>query len=100
MSADPQQMQQMLAMYKQLYGPGAQAQQSLAQGAPPGTNRTAGGVNGAAQLIVALMRAQQQKKLMQQIQGQQPQTPTPSQGITPSAPTATGPGGDIGVPTQ
>jgi hypothetical protein len=70
MSADPQQMQQMLAMYKQLYGNpqmGAlnQATQGLSQGAPQGTNRTSGAVNGAAQLIAALMKAQKQKQIQQ-----------------------------------
>lgn len=70
MSADPQQMQQMLAMYKQLYGNPQmnvlnQATQGLSSGAPAGTNRGAGAVNGAAQLIAALMKAQKQKQIQQ-----------------------------------
>ena len=67
MSMTPQQMQQMLAMYKQQFPQGQpapptpQQQQmqginmataGLGSGAPAGANRTAGGVNGAAQLIV------------------------------------------------
>jgi hypothetical protein len=72
MSADPQQMQQMLAMYKQLYGNPQmnalnQATQGLSAGAPAGANRGTGTVNGAAQLIAALMKAQKQKQLAQQL---------------------------------
>lgn len=93
MSADPQQMQQMLAMYKALYPggvPNQQApqlqgfntlQQNLGKGAPMGTNRTAGGVNAASQLMIALLKAQKMKQLQQQVQ-QQPASPTPAQGIT------------------
>lgn len=99
MSMDPQMIQMLLARYKsQFPQQGAQqgqsnplagfdaAQQSLSAGAPPGTNRTAGGVNAAAQLIVAMMRARKQQQLQQQLQqqqNQQPAMPTPSQGITP-----------------
>jgi hypothetical protein len=104
MSMSPQQIQQMLAQYKSQFGGGSPlsgfdaAQQSLGMGASPGTNRTAGAVNGTSQLIVALLRAQKQKQLQQQLQNQQQQaTPVPSQGTslsTPSDPSAAG----MGVP--
>lgn len=85
----PQQIQQMLAQYKSQFGGASPlsgfdaAQQSLGAGAPAGTNRTAGAVNGVSQLMVALLRAQKQKQLQQQLQNQQQsQTPAPSQGTT------------------
>ena len=93
MSSSPEQMQQMLAMYRQMFPNGQpqtpqqqqlqglnQVSQGLQGPLPPGANRTAGGINGASQLIVALMKAQKQKQIQQQIQPQQ------SQGITPPAP--------------
>lgn len=100
MSTSPQDMQQMLAMYKAFYGNPQlqgmnQVQQSLGAGAPAGTNRTAGGVNGAAQLIAALMKAQKQKQLQQQLQNQQ-QGMSP-QGVSLSTPSDPSPSG-MGVP--
>ncbi len=99
MSANPQDMQQMLAMYKSLYGNPQlqglnQIQHGLAGGAPVGTNTTSGGVNAAAQLMVALMKAQKQKQLQQQAQNpQSPPGTTPPvpmvQGQTTSSPAAT-----------
>lgn len=108
MSTNPQQMQQMLAAYKQMFPNGMpqqqsplagfdMAQQSLGAGAPPGSNRGAGAVNGAAQLMVALLRAQKQKQLQQQIQQQQSATPTPAQGMSLSTPSDPSPSG-MGVP--
>lgn len=72
-----------------------QIQQGLAAGPGAGANKTAGGINGAAQLIAALMKAQKQRQIQQQLnagqtQNQPPQvTPMyPDQGQTTSAPTA------------
>lgn len=82
MSMSPQQMQQMLAMYKQQFPSGTplppeqqqqqqqlqgmnQVSAGLAAGAPAGTNRTAGAVNGTAQLLAALMTAKKQKQIQQ-----------------------------------
>jgi hypothetical protein len=113
MSASPQQMQQLLALYRQQFPNGqpqtpAQQQlqginqvgQGLAAGPGAGTNKTAGAVNGAAQLMVALMKAQKMKQVQQQLNGAQAQNPqvtpmTPGQGQTPSTPApdpSTGPG--------
>jgi hypothetical protein len=91
MSMTPQQMQMMLAMYKQQFPngqPQTQQQQQLAgidqatanlgAGAPAGTNRTAGGVNGAAQLIAALMKAQKQKQIQQGLNQTQVQAGMPA----------------------
>lgn len=105
MSTSPQQMQQMLAAYKQMFPSGQQnqlsgfdaAQQFLAGGAPAGANRGAGAVNGASQLIVALLKAQKQKQLQQQMQAQAPATPAPAQGMSLSSPSDPSPGG-MGVP--
>lgn len=106
MSMSPQQIQQLLAQYKQQFPngqpmtPEQQQMQGLNQvtaglgaGAPAGTNRTAGGVNGAAQLIAALMKAQKMKQIQQQIQ--------PQQGMTPPAPQDFTANTDMGgAPTQ
>jgi hypothetical protein len=104
MSMSPQQIQQMLAQYKSQFGGASPlsgfdaAQQSLGAGAPAGTNRTAGAVNGVSQLMVALLRAQKQKQLQQQLQNQQQQaTPVPSQGASLSAPSDASAAG-MGVP--
>lgn len=86
MSVTPQQMQQMLAMYRQQF-PGTgqpaptvpqqqlqglnQASAALGAGAPAGTNKTSGAVNGSAQLIMAMMKAQKQKQIQQQLNQQQ-----------------------------
>ncbi len=93
MSMTPQQMQQMLAMYKQQFPQGQpapptpQQQQmqsinmataGLGSGAPAGANRTAGGVNGAAQLIAALMKAQKQKQIQQGLDQNQVQAGMPA----------------------
>lgn len=106
MSMSPQQMQQLLAQYKQQFPGGmpspeqqqlqaiSQVQQGLAAGPGAGTNRTAGGVNGAAQLIAALMHAQKQKQIQQQLDAKQTQNQPqvvpmyPDQGQTTSAPAA------------
>jgi hypothetical protein len=116
MSMSPQQMQQMLAMYKQQFPQGQPAtpqqqqlqglnQVSAGLGAGPGagTNKTAGGVNGAAQLITALMKAQKMKQIQNQLNSSQAQGAPqgsvapmyPSQGTTPSDPAGTlaNPGG-------
>lgn len=94
----------MLALYKSLYGgqnPQLQAmgqiQQGLAGGAPGGTNRTTGVVNGTSQLMAALIRAQRQKQLQQQIQNQQSSMPAPAQGMSLSSPSDPSPSG-MGVP--
>jgi hypothetical protein len=105
MSVSPAQMQQLLAGYnptpqqQQMQGLNA-AQQSLAGGAPAGTNRTAGVANGISQLLVALMKAQKQKQLQQQLQGGQPAMPTPGQGVTPGGQidTSSAPTGMMGPP--
>jgi hypothetical protein len=90
MSASPQDMQQLLAMYKQMFPNGQptpqqqqlaginQATANLGAGAPAGTNRTAGGVNGAAQLIAALMKAQKQKQIQQGLNQTQVQAGMPA----------------------
>lgn len=108
MSMSPQQIQAMLAQYKQQFPGGmpspeqqqlqaiSQVQQGLAAGPGAGTNRTAGGVNGAAQLIAALMHAQKQKQIQQQLNAGQTQNQPPpqvvpmypDQGQTTSAPAA------------
>lgn len=91
MSITPQQMEQMLAMYKQQFPSGQPAptpqqqqlqglnsvSQSLGAGAPAGTNKTAGGANGAAQLMAALMKAQKQKQIQQQLNQAQVQAGMP-----------------------
>jgi hypothetical protein len=41
----------------------------------PGANRTAGGINGASQLIVALMKAQKMKQIQQQLNAGQTANP-------------------------
>ncbi len=94
MSMSPQQMQQMLAMYKQQFPNGQpqpaptpeqqqlqglnQASQNLAAGPGAGTNKAAGGVNGAAQLITALMKAQKIKQIQQGLNQQQVQAGMPA----------------------
>lgn len=93
MSMTPQQMQQMLAMYKQQFPQGQpapltpqqqqmqslnQVSEGLAQGPGAGTNRTAGSVNGAAQLIAALMKAQKQKQIQQGLNQSQVQAGMPA----------------------
>jgi hypothetical protein len=101
MSADPQQMQQLLAMYRQMYPQNAQqqamqsAQQQLGQGAPAGTNRTAGGVNALSQLALAMMRSRQNQQKQQQTP-----IPTGSQGQTLTAPVdnSSAPAGMMGPP--
>jgi hypothetical protein len=84
----PEQMQQMLAMYKQQFPQSPQQQQlqglnqvgaGLQGPLPAGANRTAGGINGASQLIVALMKAQKMKQIQQQLTPQQSQPPAASQ---------------------
>ncbi len=105
MSASPQALQQMLAQYKSSFG-GQQnpqlagfdaIQSSLGGGAPPGAGRSAGGVNAASQLIIALMRAQKMKQMQQQQQNpQQPATPTPTQSTTLAAPAGMGAMGSTG----
>jgi len=90
MSVSPQQMQQMLAMYQQQFPNGQpqtpaqqqlqglnQASAGLGAGAPAGTNKTAGGVNGAAQLMTALMKAQKMKQIQQQLNQAQVQQGMP-----------------------
>lgn len=73
MSVSPQQMQQMLAMYKQQF-PNGQAQSPVgfdpptaAPSTPAGVNKTAGAAGGATHLIMALMQAQKQKNVQQQL---------------------------------
>jgi hypothetical protein len=79
MSVTPEQMQQMLAMYKQQFPNGGQglsgydAMPSMPTSAPAGANKTAGGVNGAAQLIVALMKAKKQSDTQRQLTAMQNQ---------------------------
>ena len=95
MSTSPDQMQQMLAYYK------AQFPGQIAAGmgnAPVGTNSGAGAANGMSKLLMALMQQNAMKKYQQQY-GPKP-VPQASQGQTLSAPTPTGPGGQIGVPDQ
>jgi lipopolysaccharide biosynthesis regulator YciM len=89
MSMNPQQMQQMLAQYRQQFPGGmpapqqqqlqgiGQVQQGLQAGPGAGANKTAGGVNGAAQLMVALMKAQKQKQIQQQLNQAQVNQATP-----------------------
>jgi len=90
MSVTPQQMQQMLAMFKQQFPQGQQGQQGpagfdSAPGAvmPQGINRSAGNVQGAAQLIAALMKAQKQKQIQTQLSNSQ-QVQGPPQGSIPA----------------
>lgn len=91
MSMSPQQMQQMLALYKQQFPNGQpltpeqqqmqglnQIGSGLAAGPGTGTNRTAGGINGASQLIVALMQAQKTKKIQQGLDQGQVQSGMPA----------------------
>lgn len=94
MSMSPQQIQQMLAMYKQQFPAGGaqpaptlqqqqlqglnQAGMNLAAGPGAGTNKSAGGVNGAAQLITALMKAQKMKQIQQGLNQQQVQAGMPA----------------------
>jgi hypothetical protein len=73
MSVNPQQMQQMLALYKQQF-PGQGGQQGpvgfdapTPTTMPQGISRGAGNVQGASQLIMALMKAQKQKQIQQQL---------------------------------
>jgi hypothetical protein len=92
---------QMLAYYK------AQFPGQLAMGmgnAPAGTNSGAGAANGLTKLMMALMQA----RAMQQYNKKYPQqpatpaipnTPTPTQDQTSSAPGGM-PGGMVGVPDQ
>jgi hypothetical protein len=92
MSADPNQIAQLIALYKQQFPGGAPQQQAYQQAqapgqaamamgnAPAGTNTTAGGTNALAKLMLALM----QKKRMQGYQAQYPQQgTTPMGGTTP-----------------
>jgi len=94
MSMSPEQIQQML-LYKQQF-PGAtpeQAQQMQALNAiqqnsgqlPGNANRTAGGINAASQLVIALLKAQKQNQIQKQLQQQQ----TPAAQVSP-APVAQG----------
>jgi hypothetical protein len=83
----PEQMQQMLAMYRQQFPNGQpspqqqqlqglnQVGQGLQAPLPMGANRTAGGINGASQLIVALMKAQKMKQIQQQLNAGQTANP-------------------------
>lgn len=96
MSMTPEQIQQML-LYRQQF-PGAtpeQAQQMQALNQlqqagsqlPQGANRTAGGINAASQLVIALIKAQKQNQIQKQLQQKQPPaaqvSPAPvSQGTT------------------
>jgi len=96
MSADPNQMAQMLAMYKSQFP----TQAGLGMGnAPAGTTAGAGAANGLSKLMLALMqqKANQQYKLKypQQQAAPVPNTtpPVPSQGISPAAPPM---GGGVG----
>lgn len=85
---DPQQ----LAYFKTMF-PGMAA--ANMGNAPAGTNMGAGAANGMSKLLLALMQQNAMKKY-----NQRPQVPQGSQGQTLSAPTPTGPGGQIGVPDQ
>lgn len=97
MATDPNQMAQLLAMFKQMFPNGmpqaqayqqaqAPAQAAMGMGnAPPGTNTGAGASNAIAKLLLALM----QRKRMQDYQQQYPQ-----QGVTPQG-GATAPQGGV-----
>jgi hypothetical protein len=80
MSASPQQMQALLALYKQQFPNGQtpapsgyDAIPTLPTSAPAGANKTAGGVNGAAQLVIALMKAKKLNDTQQQLNAAQNQ---------------------------
>lgn len=89
MSMNPQQMQQMLAMYKQQF-PGGQPAPTLPPATPVGyegqqpalgtggINKTAGAAGGATQLLMALMKAQKQKTTQQQLDQAQVQQGMPA----------------------
>lgn len=109
MSMDPNQISQMLAMYKQMYPNGlpstpqaqaySQAQAPMAAAkalgnAPAGTNTTAGGVNALSKLMLALM----QRKRMQDYMSQYPQQGTTAMGgASTPAPMTPGGAGDSGT---
>lgn len=98
MSADPNQMAQMLAMYRQMFPGGmpqaqayqnAQAPMQAAMGmgnAPQGTNVGAGGTNALAKLVLAMLA----RKRMQDYQKQYPQQGTTAMGGSAMPPSAAG----------
>lgn len=92
MSVSPDQMQQMLAMYKAQF-PGQMA--ASMGNAPAGTTQGAGMSNGLSKLALAMIQQKRMQQLKQQL-APKTQAPTPSQGQTLSAPVAASmaPGGD------
>ena len=101
MSADPQQMQQLLQMYQMMYPQQSPQQQGLGMiqqqvgtGAPAGTNSRAGAANGLTQLALAMMRAKQKPPQVK------PPIPTGTQGQTLTAPVdnSSAPAGMMGPP--
>jgi hypothetical protein len=104
MSVNPQQIQQMLAQYNQNFTPQQNqqlagfdaAQAQLGQGAPMGTNRQAGAVNGASQLLLALIKAKKMQQLQQQQKQQTQPAPTTPATPVPSGTSLSNPGGDDG----
>jgi hypothetical protein len=103
MSADPNQIAQLIALYKQQFPGGMPQQQAYQQAqapgqaalhmgnAPAGTNTAAGGTNALAKLMLALM----QRKRMQDYNQQYPQQGTTPMGgpTTPTTGAAPGVGG-------
>jgi hypothetical protein len=98
MSVSPDQMQQMLAMYKAQF-PGQMA--ASMGNAPAGTTQGAGAANGLSKLALAMIQQKRMQQLKQQLAQPQaataPAVPPPGQGQTLSAPPA---GMPVGVPTQ
>lgn len=106
MSTSPQQMQQMLALFKQQFPQQGQAVPPLNAGAPVGYSGQQPGINmqgtpsnastataGTAKLLGALMKAQQQKQIQAQLNNSQ-QVQGPPQGSIP----AMYPGADPSTP--